>query len=82
MPAPPARRARALLAAGVAAALALSTGLVTAWAQGAGDPVPGPATYPVVSGGEWTRGPNLVDDAGRFQPRQEHAVVELNASCT
>ena len=40
--------------------------------------MPGPATYPVLSGGEWTRGPNLVDDAGRFQPRQEHAAVELN----
>jgi hypothetical protein len=34
--------------------------------------------YPLISGGRWVRGPNLVDARGRFQPRQEHAAVELN----
>ena len=36
------------------------------------------SAYPVIRGGRWVRGPNLKDRSGRFQPRQEHAVVELN----
>lgn len=36
------------------------------------------SAYPTVTGGEWLRGPNLKDAAGRFQPRQEHAAAELN----
>jgi hypothetical protein len=36
------------------------------------------SSYPTVKGGVWSRGPNLKDARGRFQPRQEHAAVELN----
>jgi hypothetical protein len=34
--------------------------------------------YPTITGGTWVRGPNLTDAAGRPQPRQEHAAVQLN----
>ncbi len=43
------------------------------WRQGA--PV---ATYPVITGGTWARGPNLKDALGRPQARQEHAAAVLN----
>jgi hypothetical protein len=36
------------------------------------------ASYPVLKGGTWTRGPNLKDAQGRPQARQEHAAVVLN----
>jgi hypothetical protein len=50
-----------------------------ALAAGTGAQEPAPVTnYPAVAGGEWTRGANLSDARGRFQPRQEHAAVELN----
>lgn len=65
-------RARAVLAAVVAAAL-LTVLAAIGIAQSA--PV---SSYPTVKGGVWTRGPNLKDGRGRFQPRQEHAAVELN----
>ena len=63
-------RPRAVLAATVALLALLS---VIAIAQSA--PV---SSYPTVKGGVWTRGPNLKDAHGHFQPRQEHAAVELN----
>lgn len=36
------------------------------------------SSYPVVTGGTWTRGANLKDGAGNFQARQEHAAAVLN----
>jgi hypothetical protein len=36
------------------------------------------ASYPVIQGGTWARGPNLKDAQGRPQARQEHAAAELN----
>jgi hypothetical protein len=66
------RRARAVLAAaGVLALLAV----LPAGGSGQSAPV---SSYPTVKGGVWTRGRNLKDARGRFQPRQEHAAVELN----
>ena len=63
-------RPRAVLAVAVALLAVLSA---TGIAQSA--PV---SSYPTVKGGVWTRGPNLKDGSGNFQPRQEHAAVELN----
>jgi hypothetical protein len=36
------------------------------------------SSYPVITGGTWTRGPNLKDAQGRPQARQEHAAAVLN----
>jgi len=65
-------RARAALAVAGAATL------VAALPAGGGAQSPPVSSYPTVTGGVWTRGPNLKDARGRFQPRQEHAAVELN----
>ena len=62
------------LAAAATVLLALGSLAVAAIAQ-----QPGPvANFPTIQGGVWSRGANLVDRRGRFQPRQEHAAVELN----
>ena len=65
-------RARVVLAAAGAGAL---LALLPAGGSGQSPPV---SSYPTVKGGVWTRGPNLKDAHGHFQPRQEHAAVELN----
>lgn len=36
------------------------------------------ADYPLVEGGTWVRGPNLIDDEGRPRARQELAAAVLN----
>jgi hypothetical protein len=70
----PTRWASARVAGAAAAALALPA-LLPGGGSAQSAPV---ASYPTVTGGVWTRGPNLEDARGRFQPRQEHAAVELN----
>jgi hypothetical protein len=67
--------ARALLASVLMATLALLTGAAYVQRAEAARPV---SDYPFLRGGEWARGPNLTDAQGRFQPRQEHAAVELD----
>jgi hypothetical protein len=66
---------RALVAGVLMAALAL---LTAAAGLRRAEAAPRVSAYPLVRGGEWVRGPNLTDVHGRFQPRQEHAAVELN----
>ena len=79
LPERPSRRSRVALAAVVGACgLSLTAGLSLSFGQGGDPPLPGRTSYPAISGGEWSRGPNLKDADGNFQPRQEHAAVELN----
>ena len=76
---PAANRPRLALVAVVGACgLSLTAGLSSSFGQGGDPPMPGRADYPAISGGEWSRGPNLKNEQGGFQPRQEHAAVELD----
>jgi hypothetical protein len=71
----PRMTARELLASVLMATLALLMGAACLQPAEAARPV---TDYPLIRGGEWVRGPNLTDAQGRFQPRQEHAAVNLN----
>ncbi len=67
----------ALTATAFAVALSTSPARVQAeqGRRGGDRPV---ASYPLVQGGTWSRGPNLKDAEGRPQARQEHAAAVLN----
>src|SRR5829696_3960569 len=65
---------RAFIATACVVAISLPT---SSRGQQGGDDRP-VASYPVVQGGTWTRGPNLKDSQGRPQARQEHAAAVLN----
>jgi hypothetical protein len=70
---------RTLHAAAAGLAAILAVGPASAAAQQApGNPNAPVESYPLLTGGTWTRGPNLKDAAGNFQARQEHAAVVLN----
>ncbi|HYG70615.1 MAG TPA: hypothetical protein VD838_23275, partial [Anaeromyxobacteraceae bacterium] len=74
------RRSKKAFAPAFAAALGLAGWLAAmpvATAQNQQDEVP-VSSYPVVTGGTWSRGPNLKDAEGRPQARQEHAAAVLN----
>src|ERR687894_217898 len=74
------RRGRAVGSPGALAVLAAAgAGALLAVLPAGGGAQSAPvSSYPTVTGGVWPRGPNLKDARGRFQPRQEHAAVELN----
>jgi hypothetical protein len=65
------------VALGVSGWLAVSPAAFAGSSTGEGDEVP-VSSYPVITGGTWTRGPNLTDAQGRPQARQEHAAAVLN----
>jgi hypothetical protein len=70
---------RSWISAVSAVALVVSGWLAasSAASAGGGDEAP-VSSYPIITGGTWTRGPNLKDAQGRPQARQEHAAAVLN----
>lgn len=70
-----ARKAASMVAACAAAVSLAWPEPSLAQPQPDGAPV---ASYPLIQGGTWSRGPNLKDAQGRPQARQEHAAVVLN----